>query len=292
MRPNMEEYEDVEESNAVNSRAMSWAVLAVAVGGFAALAYYAYNSGSKATAEGNMMVVEAEGSPIKEAPIDPEGEEFPHQDKTIYDAISPSGNAPAGENLLPEAEQPTAAMNVEDSEDNAPIAVPPTVAPQAAPSTTTFVAKEPVAETPALTVEEQVATSPVVEAKPAEKSISNPEIINEKKVVVKKPAPVVKKAPVKEAEKAPAKPKAEVASSEGGSYKVQLGAFKSEEEAQAAWAKISSKHASVLTGSPTIIKADLPNGTFYRLRTGSFGSKADAGAACASMSGQPCIVVK
>ena len=47
MRPDVEEYEDVEETkHAGNSRAMSWAVLAVAVGGFAALAYYAYQSGT------------------------------------------------------------------------------------------------------------------------------------------------------------------------------------------------------------------------------------------------------
>lgn len=302
MRPNMDEYEDLEDAKETNSRAMSWAVLAVAVGGFAALAYYAYHSGSKATAEGEMLVVEADATPIKEAPVDPDGEEFPNKDKTIYDVITPNGSAPAGEKMLPEAEQPVAAMNIEDSEDSAPVAVPPTVAQQPAPSTTTFVAKESATETAAPAVEEQVATKPLVEEKPVakapeEKSASNPQIINEKRVVVKKPASVAeKKEPTKEhtkeVAKAPTKPKAESASSEGGSYKIQLGAFKSEEEAQAAWTKISAKHASVLTGSPTIIKAELPNGIFYRLRTGSFDSKADANAACASMSGQACMAVK
>ncbi len=291
MRPNMDEYEDVEDAKVGNSRAMSWAVLAVAVGGFAALAYYAYHSGNQATGEGDVLVVEADGAPIKEAPATPDGEEFPHQDKTIYDAIAPNSAASGGEKLMPEAEQPVAAMSIEDSEDSAPVAVPPVVAPKPAPSTTTFVAKEepaPAVETavPAPMVSEQVAAKPVV--KPVEaKSPSNPEIINEKKIVAKKPAPVAK-----EVAKAPAKPKPEDTSSQGGSYMVQLGAFKSEEEAQAAWKKISAKHASVLTGSPTIIKADLPNGTFYRLRTGSFGSKAAANAACSSMSGQACMAVK
>ena len=293
MRPNMDEYEDVEDSQPANSRAMSWAVLAVAVGGFAALAYYAYNSGSKATAEGEVMMVEADGTPIKEAPVNPDGEEFPNQDKTIYDVITPNGTAPVAEKLMPEAERPVVAMRVEDSEDNAPVAVPPSAAVKPSPSTTTYVAKEPVVETPPPAMVEPVVEQKLIIKAPEEKSISNPQIINEKKVVVKKPSPAVAKSePSKEVANDAVKPKPEATSSEAGSYKVQLGAFKSEDEAQAAWAKIRGKHASVLTGSPTIIKAELPNGIFYRLRTGSFDSKAAANSACASMSGQACMVVK
>jgi cell division protein FtsN len=305
MRTNMDEYEDLDEPKEGNSRAMSWMVLAVAVGGFAALAYYAYNSGSKATAEGDMIMVEADGTPIKEVPADPEGEQFMNKDKTIYDVIAPTDGAATGEKLLPEAEQPVTAMSVEDSEDNAPVAVPPAAAaPQAVPSTTTFVAKEeaqepiapaaaPVAQTvteqPVATVAKPVAEKPVVMEKPVvqapvEKSALNPQIINEKKVVVKKE-------PAKEAAKAPAKPKAEAAAT-GGSYKLQLGAFKSEEEAQSAWKKISGKHSNVLSGAPTIVKAEVNSTTFYRLRTGSYASSDAAKAACASMAGQACMAVK
>jgi cell division protein FtsN len=305
----MDEYEDLDEPKEGNSRAMSWMVLAVAVGGFAALAYYAYNSGTKATAEGDILMVEADGTPIKEAPVDPEGEQFPNKDKTIYDVIAPTDGSAAGEKLLPEAEQPVAAMNVEDSEDAAPVAVPPaavaTPPASATAPTTTYVAKElatqeeqapvvapspapvpaqTVTEQPVATVAKPVAEKPVVVETPAakppvEKSALNPQIINEKKVVAKK-----------EPAKAPAKPKAEA--SAGGSYKLQLGAFKSEEEAQSAWKKISGKRSNVLSGSPTIVKADVNGTTFYRLRTGSYASSDAAKAACASMSGQACMAVK
>ena len=299
MRPNVDEYEDIEEAKGTgSSKAMSWMVIAVAVGGFTALAYYAYNSGSKNIADGEMLVVEADGTPIKEAPVDPEGEQFPNKDKTIYDVIAQDGQQQV-EKLMPEPEKPVAAMSVEDSEDAEPVAVPPA---------TTFVAepaKAPVAE-PAKPVAAKVepakpavvATQPVAETKPVEKVIETakaeeksyaaPEMINEKSVtgVVETPKPE----PVKEAKPMPEKPKAEKPAASGGAYKIQLGAFKSEAEAQGAWKKISGKFG--LGGAPSIVKADVNGSTFYRLRTGSYASSADAKDACAKLAGQACMPVK
>jgi cell division septation protein DedD len=307
MRPDMDEYEELGNGKAGGSRAMSWMVLSVAVLGFSALAYYAYHSGSKAPAEGETLIVEADPSPIKTAPETADGEQFPNQDKTIYDVIAPGGNSTTGEKLLPDAEQPVAAANMEDSED-APSAATPAVQPATAatapePSTTTFVAgateakNNGIAEAPAAAVnvvqsvsEQPVATSSkaIAEAatKAVEKSYAAPEMINEKKAVAKVE-------PVKAEPKKEAKPKAEkpvVKQVAGGAYKIQLGAFKSEEEAQAAWKKISSKHG--LSGSPTIVQAEVNGGTFYRLRSGSYGSADAAKAACASLGGQACFPVK
>ncbi len=122
---------------------------------------------------------------------------------------------------------------------------------------------------------------PVAEAKPVEKSYASPQMINEKP----------KKEEAKAAAKPVAKPKA-VTATAGGAYKVQLGAFKSEAEAEAAWKKISSAHSDVLSGSPTIVKAEVNGGTFYRLRTGSYANAAEAKAACAKLGGQACMPVK
>jgi cell division protein FtsN len=289
MRPNIDEYEDIEETKGTGgSRAMSWMVLAVAVGGFAALAYYAYNSGSRTAVDGEMIVVEADGAPIKEAPVDPEGEQFPNKDKTIYDVIAQDGQQQV-EKLMPEPEKPVAAMNVEDSEDAEPVVVPPATTFVAEPTKATVA--EPAKPVAAKVEPAKVAPQPVVEAKPVEKviepakaeekSYADPEMINEKSVtgVVEAPKP------------APEKPKTEKpASASGGAYKIQLGAFKSEAEARGAWKKISGKFG--LGGVPSIVKADVNGGTFYRLRTGSYASSADAKAACASMAGQACMAVK
>ncbi len=302
MRPD-EDYAEVDESEPVGaSRAMSWMVLGVAVAGFAALAYYAYHSGTKSIDGGDTTVIEADATPIKEAPADPEGEQFPDKDKTIYDVIAPNGQAQTGEKLMPEPERAVAATNVEDSEDDAPVPAAPVAAAPAA-NTTTFVANAektpaPAAE-PVQTVSEQTVATTV---KPAaeEKSFSSPQMVNEKTLTGKKEAPVatakteVKEKPKAEVkkEKPAAKPVAKTAATTGGSYKVQLGAFKSDAEAQAAWKKISAAHGAVLGGTPSIIKAEVNGGTFYRLRAGSYADAAAAKAACGKLGGQACIPVK
>lgn len=342
MKPDMEDYADIDEGKqGPSSRAMSWMVLAVAIGGFTALAYYAYHSGSGPSENGEAMMVEADPAPIKAAPQQADGEQFANKDKTIYDVIAPNGQSGNVEKLMPEPEHPVAAANVEDSEDDipttpaavanaanaaakaAPAAPAPsaavTPAPAATNSTSTFVASDaqktdpldtktpaPTATAvapapssaptpmPSQTVSEQtVATkaTPVPE-KPAEKSYANPQMVNEKPSAKKedvKPAAEKTDKAEKVLAKKPEKPAA-LASGSGGSYKVQLGAFKSEAEAQAAWKKISAKHG--LSGSPTIVQADVNGTTFYRLRTGSYANSSEAKAACASMSGQACMPVK
>lgn len=304
MRPDMEDYAELDEGKqGPSSRAMSWMVLAVAVGGFAALAYYAYHSGNKATAEGETMVVEADQTPIKAAPETPDGEQFPNKDKTIYDVITPNadGSSAKVEKLLPDPEHPVAATNVEDSEDDVPTVTPaaqaaqaPAPAPTAAPApaaapvatapattTTTFVANTPATGAPQTVNEQPVATvaKPVPEkqpevAKAPAKSYEAPKMINEKKATAKKEDA---------AKPATAKPAS-------GAYMVQLGAYASESEAQGAWKKISGKFS--LSGAPTIVKADVNGKTFYRLRTGSYASSADAKVACAKLAGQACMPVK
>jgi cell division protein FtsN len=287
MRPDLEDYADIEEPAVGRSRAMSWMVLTVAVGGFAALAYYAYNSGTRPAADGDMLIVEADGSAIKEIPEDAEGEQFANKDKTIYDVISPGEGEAGVEKLLPEPERPVVAANAEDADAPTTFVAGADAKqedPLDMPAPPTAVKEVPVAET-AKPVEKPVAAT----AAPVEKSYAAPEMINEKPVAASAPAPQVKPA-----EKAVEKPKAaeKPATAKSGSYMVQLGAFKSETEAQSAWKKISGKYASILSGSPSIVKADVNGSTFYRLRAGGFSSSDAAKAACAAMSGQACFPVK
>ena len=304
MKPD-EDYEDIEENApAGNARVMSWLVLAVAVGGFSALAYYAYHSGSRARSDDGMVVIEADSAPIKEAPVDPEGEQFANKDKTIYDVIGQHGSAAEGEKLMPEPERPVAAANTED-EDSIAAAMEPVATPNPAPAAKpveaapAVAATKPVETAPGATtyVAPEVAAADNPPAKPEEKSFSSPQMINEKTVTGKaetNPAPKkeAKAAPAKSVSKPAVEASAATPSARGGAYKLQLGAFKSQGEAEAAWKKLSGKYASVLKGSPTIVKADLPNGTFYRLRAGSFADSAAAKATCAQMAGQPCMPVK
>ena len=58
-------------------------VLSFAILAFASLAIYAYKHGGNAMEE-DLLVVEADKTPIKEKPEDACGMQFPNQDKTIY----------------------------------------------------------------------------------------------------------------------------------------------------------------------------------------------------------------
>lgn len=299
MRPDLDDFEELNEADAPRSRAMSWLVLIVAVGGFAALAYYAYHSGSQSMQGGQVLVVQADPSPMKAAPTDPQGETFPNQDKTIYDAITPNaGDTGKVEKLLPEPEEPV--IPEPAVEETAPVAA----APKA--DTTTYVNKEldsnntpaidPVdaqsmkQPAPAIAPESKPETAPVV-AK-AEPSAGAPEMVNTKTVTPAAAPKVVeaKPEPKPVATPAPA-PKPAPVPAATGAYKIQLGAFKSDAEARQQWSKISAKHGDIIKGSPIIVKADVKGVTYYRLRASGYASADAAKAACAKLSsrGQACF---
>lgn len=253
MRPDLDDFDDINDvTESPRSRAMSWVVLAVAVVGFGVLAHYAYRSGTSASGEGDMMLVAADPSPIKQEPVDPEGEQFPNQDKTIYDVIAPPSGEQKVEKLLPEPEKAVTA-------ESAPAPA------KTEPTTTTYVNKKI-----------DAAAEPA-----AEKTVTPTEVKEVPVVGVKEEKPKVVLA--KPAEKPAPKPAVTAAK---GDYKIQLGAFKSEAEAQAIWKKISGKYSDVLQGPPIIVKADLPNGTFYRLRASGYASADAAKAACAKLTAQ------
>lgn len=343
MRPDIEDFEELAAAleDTPRSRAMSWLVLALAVGGFGALAYYAYHSGAESMQNGDVLVVEADSSPIKETPEEPGGEQFANQDKTIYDAIASGSAQNEAEKLLPEPEKPVA---VPQAVVEKTVAVPQVVVekPAPAPAATTFVNKPPVEEVSPVIEKAAAPSKPAPLVIPAKKEVAKKEVTKqvvaavqpkpkaEAKGVAPKPethveavtAAEVKPAVAEEADPeageptfinespvAEAKPAAEkpvvaekeepkvvekpvAKASSGGSYQIQLGAFKSEEEANAQWKKLSGKYGSVLTGAPVVVKADLPNGTFYRLRTGGFASPDAAKAACGKLGGAACFPVK
>jgi hypothetical protein len=81
-----------------------------------ALAWYAYQTGSQSLKEEDLLVVEADKTPMKEKPSDPGGMQFPNQDKTIFDTFSGNNQQPAKvERVLPTPEEPMS-KNMDNSE--------------------------------------------------------------------------------------------------------------------------------------------------------------------------------
>jgi cell division protein FtsN len=103
-------------------------------------------------------------------------------------------------------------------------------------------------------------------------------------------APRALGAPVKPA------PVAAAAPSAGGSYVLQIGAYKSQADADTAWKTYKAKHAALLSGFSSDVKqADLgEKGTWYRLRIAGLADKDGAVALCDRLKadGGTCLLAK
>jgi len=94
---------------------------------------------------------------------------------------------------------------------------------------------------------------------------------------------------------APVAQTSQFAFTDGGTYLVQLAAFRSQDAAETAWSKATTSRPDLYRGArKQVQRADLgAKGVFYRLRVGSFVERAEASAFCDAVkaSGENCIVV-
>jgi cell division septation protein DedD len=282
MRADFDEFDDFTENEEKSARTglpLSWLVLAIALVGFVALAWYAYRAQEGDAS--SLVLIKAEETPIKLAPQEPGGASFPNQDKTIYEAIAPGaeGDHKKVETLLAAPEEPIAQ---EESQTktwvNDTLKKPDT----AEAEINDQLAKNEISAREAqVTMAPQEATAPTAPAASPAPPPASPPI-----VVAPKEAPAE---PVLPTPAAQVKAKPALAT---GAFKIQLGAFKSQAEAENYWKKASAKHAEILGNhSFVILRADLPNGTFYRLRASGFASAEAAKSACTALSakGQACF---
>lgn len=292
-------------------RWMSILVVLVAVAGFFALAYYAYHTGTQSINEGDVTLIEADNSPLKEAPVDPGGLQVPHQDKTVYEVISPSqpGDKPSAERILPEPEEP---VKLNADADTQTWVNKPADAASGSDNT------KPVLET-VQEVEMVKSTPPdAVNAAPgAGNNASQPKVIiidpatgkTTESVPAEKPVTVIpvppEEKPIAATEEKKDLPKEVVRKEQetknaslksAGGTKVQLGAFKSQQEAEDTWLKIYKAHGEIIGSREHIIsRADLGNkGIYYRLQLSGFTDVQAAKALCAKLSArkQGCFIAK
>jgi hypothetical protein len=106
----------VDEDKRGLSRWAPTVVVFCVVGGFFLLSWYAYHAGIQSVRDEDLVVVEADKTPLKEKPADPGGMQFPNQDKTIFDTFSGNAQQPAKvERVLPTPEEPLS-KNIDDNE--------------------------------------------------------------------------------------------------------------------------------------------------------------------------------
>ncbi len=261
------------DDNVVNdSRMMKWMptiVLLSVVTGFVMLSWYAYNVGKQSVKEDDLLVIEAEKTPMKEKPLDPGGMKFPNQDKTIFETFSSSQQPAKVERVLPASEEPVTKHDALEAiaekksgkqiisfndENGVNTESPPTEVQKIEAVGINDKKAEAVK-----VIDSKISGTKIIEAKPLEKAIEKP---------IEKP--VVK----------------------SGGSKIQLGAFGSEKEANENWHKFQNKHPILADKSPIIVRAEVKGKIFYRLRVVGFNDISDAKSTCKTLSakGQACIL--
>jgi cell division protein FtsN len=256
-----------EEDDSEGSRLPLVIVLALIVlCAFGGVVWLAYVQGV-ARGRTETPVLAAAPGPEKVAPENPGGAAVPYQGFKIYEQPAPQdeGDTPA--------KPPQQAAKAE---------TPPAAAAPPAPKEAPPPAKE------AAPASKEAAPQPVTRQAAAPKPVTPPP--------APKPsvAPAATGAPrtlpgVAAATPAPAKPVAQAAAqpapkpaAASGAYVLQIGAFKSQAEADSAWRAYKARHAALLTGyGPDVQKADLGDkGTWYRLRIAGFADRDVAAALC------------
>lgn len=208
-------------------------------------------------------------------------------------AVQPSGTDGAGlkvysQPAADEDEKPASAPSSAEPMAAVPASGAPAVPPQAAPVSS---APEP---HPAISAPAPSQT-PAAAAPVARQVMRAAEVAPPPAAATKPPAQLglAHPAPVAAPPQKAAAPVATVAAkptakASGGSYLLQIGAYKSETEAMNAWKIYQSKHAALLNGfGPDVQRADLGDkGTWYRLRIASFADKDAASALCDRLKAQ------
>ena len=262
-----EEYDEYEDEEDGEDRGLSGLVVllmgVVMLGAFASIVWIAYQQGIKTgVANGNVPTVVADPEPLKieNAIVDAtKGDERPVYDQfdnTSDDKVEVLAEGPE-EPVTRTSDDPIAAIVGADKPEVVDDAVADRIASLAA----------------ADAAREEAAIAP----KPS--------------TVAPKP---VETAPKPAATAPSTSTPAATPTVTGGTHVVQVGAFRSNEEAMGMWKRMQGKLGDYLSGkSPDIEVADLGDkGVYHRLRVGPFSSSDDAKTYCEGLKsrGQDCLV--
>lgn len=242
---------------------------AVTIGGFAAIIWYAYSTGVREGSEFAAPILKPDG-PSKVAPAHPGGQQIADQDKLVYGKIDRSTEGRKVERLLPPPEKllPAPIVRKLPPKQETKLGVP--TAP------------------PTLELKKPQAAKPVAVNKPGI------EASNEA------PGSVIVAPPTKPAASSPVKPKLpavpstattpkllQIAAKPGSlkGYGIQIGSFRSEAAAKAAWNKRLRQHGAILGKLKLLVRrVDLDKkGIFYRAQAGPLQDHAAAKRVCIAL---------
>jgi len=239
---------------------------------FGGVVWLAYTQGV-ARGRSETPVIAAAAGPARVAPANPGGTDQPYKGFKIYEQPAP----PDDDSAPAKTDAKTAAPSEEPAPP--PPAPKPSVAAQA-PAPVSTPAPQPAKQVAAAQAKPEPAPKPAPVTPP-------PALPKAAAAPKPAPAPVVTEATAPPRSLATAvapkpAPEAAPAASPSGGYVLQIGAYKSQAEADAAWKSYKAKHGALLSGyGSDVQQADLGDkGTWYRLRIAGFSSKDTASALC------------
>lgn len=279
---------------------------AVALGGALAFAY----KQSGGSVDGAPPLVQADSSPVKQAPADPGGKEFPNKNKLIYERLQ-NGDQPEAERIVPRQEE-LAMPAMPGGEQTA--GLPAGAAPMAAPGVATV--EDPAGgprrvKTLVVRPDGSVETPPAGEAAPPMAQPSMPpaqqmaaapgqDQMAAPAAPVPVTVPVPAAAPAADPQAVAAIPTPAAApapqAAPPSKFVVQVSSKQNQTEALATFADMQQKYPSLLGPyRPLVQKADLgTKGVWYRLQIGPMTSKTTASKLCEDLKSQglpECLVV-
>jgi len=268
----LDELEDFDEEDVEEERGLSGLVVlllgVVMIGAFASVVLFAYQQGLRnGQSQGGAPYVQADPEPLKiENTV---ADAANDSDLTVYDRLGGEDADPV-EVIAEGSEEPVA----RGSED-------PITAIAAQAGAPTGLADDAVADR----IAELAKADEALTAAPAQTETP-----------AAKPEPKPATAPTA-ASTSPAAASSRPSAGAGalsGTHLVQIGAFRSEAEADAQWSRLTGKLGSFVDGkSPDIERADLGDkGVYYRLRIGPFASADDAKTYCGGLKerGTDCLI--
>jgi len=274
-----EEDDDVEGSRLPLLIVIALFVLAA----FGGVVWMAYTQGVARGHNEAPKTIVADANPAKVAPTADQAGGTPYKGLKIFQQAAPADEAADHQSAPPPTNPDVNTQETSEPETGVvtPQSTPPAETQAANNEPPLSVAKSlatpaPKAVTPPLqkatpAPQKVAAVTPKVTPPPATQATSAPAQLGTKVTTNTEPAPVAHTAPAA-----------------GGAYVLQIGAYKSEAEADAAWKTYSAKHGGTLGGySKDVKQVDLgAKGTWYRLRVGSFADKNAAAALCAKLTAE------
>lgn len=255
----------------------------------------AYDTGHQRGSKEALPVVAADPARTRVQPDLPGGLQIPHQDKLVYQRVSPAGVAsPGQEKVLPAPEEPMAKPAPEPPAPAAAARAPgPARMPETGRTSNAVSAQLPPTPPPAALNEKR----PPIGAPAGSGAPPTPPVAQPAPVAAQPPPATVSRptAPATQVAAAPAMPAP--AATPGSGFRVQLGSFKSEAAANEGWRRVAERHKDVLAGQPmAVARADLggDKGIVFRVQVGNFATRDDAARLCDYLKErrQDCLIVR